>query len=203
MIPENYNEEFFIPDDVMGVIKDAVEYTAAAAITEYKARKINYYRTMENILFNYKSMEKLISNKDEYINLEIRERSKDLIYLHSRSTGTKEEIEQRLADDREKSYSLTRSQYDVIDKLIKLFSSKKEFIVIRLYYFNEDIGGNQRGLEEPQYTWEEIAMILSDANILHTEKTARRWRTQLVRDMSVTLFGLPAAMNLEMEMLPS
>ena len=78
-------------------------------------------------------------------------------------------------------------------RAISLFEGHKEFVVIQLYYFGEDINGNPR--EGGTATWEEIAEELSDAGILKEIKTARRWRNKIVNDMAVCVFGIPAAVS--------
>ena len=94
---------------------------------------------------------------------------------------------------REKQFKETKSGFDSLTRAISLFEGHKEFVVIRLYYFGEDINGNPR--EGGTATWEEIAEELSDAGILKEIKTARRWRNKIVNDMAVCVFGIPAAVS--------
>ena len=75
-----------------------------------------------------------------------------------------------------------------------MFEGQKEFVVIRLYYFGEDISGNPRG-DGKAATWEEVAAELEAAGILKEIKTARRWRNKIVNDMAVCIFGIAAAVS--------
>ena len=72
-----------------------------------------------------------------------------------------------------------------------------EFIVIRLVYFNEDVNGNYRGANARRLTWEEIAEQLDSIGIHRSVTAIRRWRSALVRDMTVMMFGLDGALSVE------
>ena len=106
---------------------------------------------------------------------------------------TEAEIIEEMREEKQKQFKETKSGFDSLTRAISLFEGHKEFVVIRLYYFGEDINGNPR--EGGTATWEEIAEELSDAGILKEIKTARRWRNKIVNDMAVCVFGIPAAVS--------
>ena len=106
---------------------------------------------------------------------------------------TEAEIVEEMREEKQKQFKETKSGFDSLTRAISLFEGHKEFVVIRLYYFGEDINGNPR--EGGTATWEEIAEELSDAGILKEIKTARRWRNKIVNDMAVCVFGIPAAVS--------
>ena len=55
---------------------------------------------------------------------------------------------------------------------------------------NEDAEGRERDPKAPRWTWESIAL-----DLMITEKTARRRRSKIVRNMSIVMFGAPAAIS--------
>ena len=89
---------------------------------------------------------------------------------------------------RAEMYRQTCAQFAQLDRVVQAFAGKKGFEVIRMYYFNETQMGAQRAEDAPRYTFAEIAFELG-----RDEKTVRRWRTDMVGDMAICLFGIPAA----------
>lgn len=73
---------------------------------------------------------------------------------------------------------------------------KPGFIVIRMYYFNEDATGKPRGDAKP-YTFAEIAEELEAVGIQRSEKILRKWRTKIVQDMTVQMWGADGALSVE------
>ena len=89
----------------------------------------------------------------------------------------------------------TRARFEEIDRVVKLFAERKEFHVIRMYYFGEDAQGNERPTGAEPYTWEAIAAELEGMGLIRDAKSARRWRNKIVNDMAVCMFGKPAAVG--------
>lgn len=85
-----------------------------------------------------------------------------------------------------------KAQFEEVERVISLFRERKEFIVIRMYYFNQDVHGNEH---TGKYTFEEITEELSEFGLLHDAKTARRWCNSIINDMAVCMFGMPAAIS--------
>jgi G3E family GTPase len=179
--------------------KEIIELSAAAgarvAITETAAGAIDHYRIVEKLLYNYKRLETLVRNDEEYLTVEQHGKSKSVV-VYAPSGGAyrmEDEIAGDAARERLMSYERTAANFREVEKVIRLFRENKEFIVIRMYYFNEDATGAQRQPGVPQYTWEEIALELSERGILKDEKTARRWRTNMINDIAVCMFGVAGA----------
>ena len=66
-----------------------------------------------------------------------------------------------------------------------------------MYYFNEDANGNDRPEDAAPYTFDEIAAELAAIGLERSERTLRTWRTNLVQDMTVALFGTAGALSVE------
>ena len=94
------------------------------------------------------------------------------------------------------SYERTRARFEELDAVIRQFGNREEFIVIRMYYFGEDADGNDRG-EAGALTFEAISAELTGKGVIRTEKTLRTWRTRLVQEMTVLLFGVDGAVSIE------
>ena len=77
-----------------------------------------------------------------------------------------------------------------LEKALGLFEGEKEYAVIRMYYLGEDING--RPAPSPM-SLERVAFELRDAGLIGGDKTARRWRDRIVRDIAICMYGAPAA----------
>lgn len=97
---------------------------------------------------------------------------------------------EELERDKEAEYDLTTKEFRRIDRVVRAFEDRKEFVVIRMYYFNEQADGTPRAADAPETTWEEIEEAL-DKGV----KTLGRWRNNIVNDMAICLFGIDAAIQ--------
>ena len=160
--------------------------------------EVNYFRAMESLLFNYKKLAALVADYEAYTHVELQGRSAS-ISSYSPSSGytyrTEEDILDEMKRDKIISYHRTRARFEEIDRVVKLFAERKEFHVIRMYYFGEDAQGNERPAGAEPYTWEAIAAELEEMGLIRDAKSARRWRNKIVNDMAVCMFGKPAAVG--------
>lgn len=174
-------------------VKELVALTAratASAYTEAIAQGINYFNTMERLLSNYRRLAEIVADETAYMEVEYKQRSKDIIIgagTHSTGAASEADCMDELTLERERSYSETVRCYNKVDRVIKKFEDEREFAVVRMYYFGEDINGNA---QDKKFTFAEIA------DALHKdEKTVRRWRNRAVNDMAVCMFGIEAAVS--------
>lgn len=161
-------------------------------------RNLNLYRTTERLLRNYKTYQKLVNDLDGY-GFEPIEKSHDISVAPPPGSGVSDRV--NLYDEhiaaRRASYERTKARFDEIDAVVKQFQDKEEFIVIRMYYFNETAHGQDRSDEAKSYTFEEISAELAALGINRSERSLRTWRTKLVQDMTVLLFGIDGAVSVE------
>ena len=75
-------------------------------------------------------------------------------------------------------------------ELIQAFKDRKEFAVIRLYYFKERADGTPLPEDAQEMTWEEVSFQI-DKGL----KTVIRWRNEIINDMAICLFGIDAAIQ--------
>lgn len=188
-----------ISEELREAIFEAARAGVAEAAQAASGDYVNYFKAMETLLYNYKRLAALVEDKDAYCEVEYHAGRKTFA-ASPRSSGyaeyprTEADIVAEMREDRERRYAETVHGFERLEKAIRLFREQKEFVVIRLYYFGEDIDGQQRA-DGKTATWEEVAAILEDAGILKEVKTARRWRNKIVNDMAVCVFGVPAAIS--------
>lgn len=186
-----------ISEDVRELINEVARATACAAY-ENTSGPVNYFRAMESLLFNYKKLAALVADYESYMKVELPEKSTSIIAF-SPSSGpykAKEDILEEIERDKLAAYQRTRARFEELEKVVNLFRDRKEFHVVRMYYFGEDAEGNQRPDDAKSYTWEEIAFELSDMGMVRDAKSARRWRNKIVNDMAVCMFGKAAALGM-------
>lgn len=160
-------------------------------------RNLNLYRTTERMLRNYKTYQRLVEDIESY-GFEPVEKSHSVSVAPPPGSSVMDKVD--LYDEyvaaRKASWARTKARYDEIDAVVRQFEGEQEFIVIRMYYFNEDAYGNDRGDAKP-YTFDEISEELAAVGIDKSARSLRVWRTKLVQDMTVLLFGVDGAVSVE------
>lgn len=184
-----------ITGEVKELIQEVAHKTAAAICIEQTDGKIDFYKAMEALLYNYTKLKKLVENEAEYIKVELKGKSKSIVKFSpgsGYSGKTEDDIIEELQRQKAIQYQRTKARFEEVDRVIQLFKDHKEFYVIKMYYFGQDAAGNPR---EKQYTFEEIAEELEELGLLKDERTARRWRSRIVTNMAVCMFGSAAAIE--------
>lgn len=185
-----------LSEELREAVFEAARAGAAEAYTQ-NTGYVNYFKAMETLLYNYKKLAALVADEEAYCEAEYHAGRKTFSTTPQAKgfiqRKTEAEIVEEMREEKQKQFKETKSGFDSLTRAISLFEGHKEFVVIRLYYFGEDINGDPR--EGGTATWEEIAEELSDAGILKEIKTARRWRNKIVNDMAVCVFGIPAAVS--------
>lgn len=183
---------------VKEIIKEAAREGARETVNlQRQQRNLNLYRTTERLLRNYKKYQRLVTDLEGY-GFEPIEKSHSVSVAPPPGSGVTDKLdlyEEHVAA-RRASYERTKARYDEIDAVVRQFEAKEEFVIIRMYYFNEDASGNDRGDAKP-YTFDEISEELAAAGIEKSVRTLRTWRTKLVQDMTVLLFGVDGALSIE------
>lgn len=187
-----------LSDELKAAIEEAARAGAFEAYKTNAGSYVNYFKAMENLLYNYKKLAALVADEEAYCEVEYHAGKKT--FAATPSSGgyyqqrTEADIIDELQEEKRKQFQKTKYGFESLDKAIRLFEAHKEFAVIRLYYFGEDINGDPRAGGKAA-TWEEVAFELEEAGILKEIKTARRWRNKIVNDMAVCVFGIPAALS--------
>jgi len=160
-------------------------------------RNINLYRATERLLREFPHRVRIAEHPEEFDFFKTG-RSSDISVAPPPGTGVVDKIEsaEMFTEARKKAYAVEMYKLQQTYYAIAPFKDKTEFIVVRMYYFNEDAHGESRGDAKP-YTFPEIAEALEDVGIQRSEKMLRIWRTKLVQDMCVMLFGVDGAVSVE------
>lgn len=192
-----------LPEYITEIINTAVSQAVAQAVEQTKeaalqtapppastTQSVNYFGVMEKLLYNYPRIKRLLGDKAGYTKVDLQERSKSIVKFGvQQAHKDRETIIEELEQERESEYSKTLKQFKELEGVLQLFREDKRFIIVRMYYFNEQFDGTPRPPDAKAITFEDIAVDTGK-----DEKTLRRWRRSIVADMSICLFGAQAAM---------
>ena len=180
-------------EDTAGALLSAVEGARATlqAYMENAGGNTNYFRSTELLLRNYPELAELVVDTEMYMENARRERSKSLVSFRTNAGGLPPgEAEDEAERIRENNFAYTKDRFDEISRVIKVYAGRKEMAVVRMYYFREDKSGKRINANAEDITFEFVASELGIA-----EKTARTWRSRIVNDMAIALFGKGAAIE--------
>lgn len=179
---------------------DKSSAAAARAVVNLQRQKqtTNLYKATERLLRNYKRLQEWENDPESY-GFFPAEKSKDISVAPPPGSGVRDKLDMtdEFVSARRRSFERTMAHYYDIKAAISQFVDQREFIVIRMYYFNEDVHGHEREPGARRYTFEDIASELSSIGEVYSVKTLRTWRTKLVQDMTVLLFGVDGAVSIE------
>lgn len=176
-------------DIISAAVSQAVQQTRASVEATPPPKAVNHFKATEKLLYNYPKLKRLIADKEGYT--QVQERSKSIVLASSTPTyKSSEDVQEQIRERKESQFERTLSEFRRLDEIIHMHEGRKEFDVIRMYYFNEDIGGNELEPDAKRNTFMDIALDLE-----REEKTVRTWRNNLVNDIAVCLFGIEAALG--------
>lgn len=186
-----------LSEEVREAINEAARAGALEAYRQTGGSHVNYFKATETLLYNYKKLAALVADEEAYCAVEYHA-GKKTFAASQRATGyvqtkTEADIVEEMQEERRRQYSETKRGFERLQKAIDLFRDRKEFVVVRMYYFGEDMDGNER--DSGQYTWEQLAFDLEEAGVLKGERTIYRWRNKIVNDLAVCVFGIAAAVS--------
>lgn len=179
------------------IIERAVQKSVEAVIKkddEKDALTFDYYKATETILYNYPKLVDIVADECDYMEEIYKQRSKSI--THFSPTASYTDPTEEKEKERQKSYNKTKAQLESIDRILNQFRHDSRFRIIEIYYFNWDTNGQRRSNDSKRLSFEQIAEQIIKEDGSHPEvKTVRRWRSQMVGDISVALFGIPAALS--------
>ncbi|KAE9633729.1 hypothetical protein GND95_08735 [Defluviitalea raffinosedens] len=168
-------------------IQKAVKKTAAEIlkageeINKNDSPKKDYFKMTEFLLYNYPALKEQIASIDEYISTVSKERSRSIIYWTNGGAG-QEDIEDKI---KSRLDSFERTQADVlwIEQALNKIKDREEYFIIEKRYLKRKEDGSL-------YTYEEITdMYCEHVGKEISERTVRRYKTKLIHELSVLLFG--------------
>lgn len=182
---------------VAGETGEAVREQLEALLRECCNYLPNYYKAMQELLRKYKQLKALAEMEDEYMLL--RERDKSITVAPPSGGVPRDiiEVREEKLEARREAYAITMTQFDRLDKIVKMFVDKPEFVVIRMRYFGEDCDGNERPPRERPYTFEDMAADMESAGHEVTVKKLHKWDSGIIKDMVVLMWGVKGAVSLQ------
>lgn len=183
--------------------RELIDMAAKAAAKEVLGQQrrqqgANLYRVMERLLRAYPKRLRLMEHPEEFEFFPAG-KSKDISIAPPPGIGVADKVEiaelfveaQKRAYERE-AFLLRETEYAIAP-----FKALPEFVVIRMYYFNENEYGQDRGADARPYSFPQITEALKNIGIDRSEKAHRGWRSKLVQEMTVMMFGADGAMSVE------
>lgn len=191
---EEQKKRLTVPEIIEQASDRSAEKVVAA---QWRARNVNLYRSMERLLRLYKKYRYTAEHPDEF-QFWPEGKSKDISVAPPPGSGMVDRLEltENYVRAKARAFEAQVISWHMADSVIRQFMDKPEFVIIRMFYFNEDANGQDRGDAKP-YTFEDISEALAAAGIERSERTLRSWRTKLVQDMTVLLFGVDGAVSVE------
>lgn len=154
---------------------------AGEDITKNDTGKKDYFKMTESLLYNYPVLKEQIGSVDEYVSTVGKGRSKSIIYWTTGKNG-QEDIEDRIKS-RLDSFERTRADVIWIEQALEKIKDREEYFIIEKRYL-------QRKEDGGLYTYEEITEMYCEYTGKEiSERTVRRYKTKMIRNLSVLLFG--------------
>ena len=184
-----------LPQSVLDLITLAVtqatQQTAEALRSaQQTAPERNYFKIMEKLLYSYPALKRIVSDKAAYTKVELQGLSGVVRFNPNAAWKSQEDRLEELERDKEAEFDTTLKGFRRLDRVVQQFRERKEFVVVRMYYFNESADGTPKEADAPEATWEDLSIEL-EKDI----KTLRRWRSKIVNDIAICLFGIDAAIQ--------
>lgn len=142
-----------------------------------KAMRNETFKNTEKLLYNYNSLKEHVADENEYFDMLNKTTSKSIVRYSKNKVYISED---EMLKSREGSFLRSRSDVERIEKALNKIKKNKEYKVIELRYL-------QKKEEGDIYTYEEIADILQ-----RDEKTIRTWKSKMIKELSISLFGTDA-----------
>ena len=177
---------------------DEVAEKAARKVLQlhYRAIDANHYRATEDLLRAYPRRLRIARHPEDF-DFFPKGHSKDISVAPPKGSGVVDKIDaaEMHVEGRKRAYEDEMHRLYETEFAIGHFKDLPEFKVIRLVYFNEDIEDHDRGEAAKRYTWDQIADEMGKIGIERKITALRRWRSKLVREMTVMIFGAAGAIS--------
>lgn len=181
------------------LIDEAAERAAEKVLVlQRKDLVTNHYRAMEDCLRVYPKRVQMMQHPEEFSFFPTGH-SKDISIAPPPGTGVVDKIEAAVmyTESRKQAYIREMVLLHETEYAMAPFWHREDFIIIRMYYFNEDVEGRDRGRNAKLYTFSEISDALKSVGISWSERAIRYRRSKLVREMTVMMFGIEGALSIE------
>lgn len=176
-------------------IKKVIEETVDIAMTKIstvtwierqKAISQETFKNTEKLLYNYNALKEHVENEEEYMGMTKKGTSKSIVIYST--GGGKERDELEITQERRESYLRSKNDIQRIERALRKIKGKKGYEVVQMKYFEKKEDG-------ATFTFEEIAEELAGKKGYSeklAERTVRTYRSNLVKEVAIQLFGSDA-----------
>ena len=183
-----------IKETIAATVEEAFnKIDSASWIVRQKMISDEAFRDTEKILYSYQTLKEYISDEKEYMEVAFHKSSNSFVRYSKNDHGATDEdmiMESRLA-----SYERSKHDLERVEKALNKIKDWKGYEVIELRYFQRKKHIEGKKIVEELYSFEEIAEILAmrdNYNSTLSERTVRRYKNKLVREVAILLFGSDA-----------
>ena len=178
---------------VTTIDEDFKKMNSISWIDRQKAMKEEAFKNTETILYCYQTLKEHVEDEKEYIEMVFNRKGASVItYSKNKTEPTDEEI---ILRDRRESYERSLNDVRRIEKALEKIKHRKGYEVVELRYLSRKKKTEGNKVTEEVYTYEEITELLAGKegyNDKLNEKTVRKYKNVLVREIAVLLFGSDA-----------
>jgi hypothetical protein len=162
-------------------------------VDRQRVMKDEAFKNTEKILYCYSTLKEHVENEREYLDMALHGKSTSFVsYTKNKPEPADEET---LLRDRKASYERSLNDVKRIEMALKKIEGRKGYDVVEMRYLCRKSHKEDGKIVEEVYSYEEIAELLAGKNG-HSdslnEKTVRKYKNTLVREMAVLLFGSDA-----------
>lgn len=144
------------------------------------------FKNTETILYCFKTLKEHVSDEQEYLEIALHKKSKS-ITSYIKNGGGPVDDDTKLSN-RMDSYHRSLNDVKRVEAALEHIKEMKGYEIIEIRYFDRKAGGEK-------YTWEEIAETLAGSEGYSdnlNEKTVRAYKSKIIKEMAVYLFGSDA-----------
>ena len=146
-------EKTGISEELREAINEAARAGAYEAYRNTAGAYVNYFKAMETLLYNYKKLAALVADEEGYCEVEYHAGRKTFA-AGSKSAGyyeqkTEADIVEEMREEKRRQYRETKYGFERLERAINLYRDRKEFTVVRMYYFGEDYEADRARAASP------------------------------------------------------
>ena len=176
-------------DSIMQTIEEGInnrhnKFCELDFIERQKTMQSNAFRNTEKLLYNLDALEKHLENEKEYLAMAFHKNAGSIVKYQKNKS--EKPTDDQLLQDRLKSYERSKHDYQRIKDALDAVSDHKGFSIIQLKYLTPG---------HPKITYEELAEELAGQDGFSeklNEKTVRRYKDLIVKEIATILFGSDA-----------
>ena len=173
-----------VAKEIMEIIKATAEETLKQSSVDKKDENVkNCFKNTEKLLYNFNTLKDHVADMEGYFGMLNKRSGKSIVrYSKSQVSLTEEEA----LSSRYASYIRSKKRVEQLQDILSSLECRKEYLVLNLRYLKRNESGEV-------YDYETIAeMIYKETGIKVTDRTVQNWKSAIVKEIAVRLFGVDA-----------